>query len=154
MADMTLEVERRTDLPPDAVWPVIADMDGYADHVSSLAETTVVAGREQGARRRCVDTRGRDWQETCVVWEEGRRYVVDVDVSTYPADLRAVFRSFRGTWEVEPAADGGSTVRIRFDGDVRGGRLGAGIVRRLAASARRDLDQTLDSYIRAARVTA
>lgn len=151
MAVLTLEVERVTDLPADVLWPVIADLDGYAGHAPSLSSTTVLAGAGDGARRRCVDARGRAWEETCVLWEEGRRYAVDVDVATYPVDLRAIFRTFRGTWEVEPRPEGGSTMRMRFSGDVRGGRAGRAIVDRMAASARRDLEATLTSYERAAR---
>lgn len=151
MAQMTLEVARETDVPAATLWPVVADLDRYADHVASLSETTVIDGAGRGARRRCVDARGRHWEETCVLWDEGRRYTVDVDVATYPADLRAMFRSFRGIWEVTPRADGGSMVRIRFEGDVRGGRLGASIVERIATRARQDLEDTLDSYVRTAR---
>lgn len=150
MGRVTLEVERDTDLPAAVLWPIVADLDGFADHVASLSDTTVVAGAGDGARRRCVDGRGRDWEETCTLWEEGRRYVVEVDVSTYPADLRAMFRSFRGTWEVVPRPGGGSTIRLRFDGDVRGGRVGASVANRMAARARPDLEATLDSYVRAA----
>jgi hypothetical protein len=153
MAAMVLEVSRDTDLPADVVWPVIADLDGYADHVTSLTSTTVVDGDRDGARRRCTDVRGRDWEETCVLWEDGRRYVIDVDVATYPADLRTLFRSFTGTWEVEPRSDG-STMRVRFEGDVRGGRVGAAVVSRMAAGVRRDLERTLASYERTARARA
>lgn len=151
MARMTLEVERDIDVPAEVIWPIVSDLDGYADHVGGLAETTVVSGSRDGARRRCVDTRGRDWEETCVLWEEGRRYAVEVDVSTYPAELRGMFRSFQGTWEVTPRSSGGSTIRLRFDGDVRGGRVGAALANRMASRATRDLEATLDSYERAAR---
>jgi hypothetical protein len=150
MAAIVLEVTRDTDLPAEVVWPVIADLDGYAQHVSSLSSTTVIDGSGGGARRRCTDARGRDWEETCVLWEDGRRYVIEVDVATYPADLRALFRSFTGTWELTPRRDG-STMRLRFEGDVRGGRVGAAVVERMAAGARRDLERTLASYERAAR---
>jgi hypothetical protein len=153
VASMVLEVSRDTDLPADVVWPVVADLDGYADHVSSLSSTTVVGGDGEGARRRCTDARGRDWEETCVLWEDGRRYVIEVDVATYPADLRTLFRSFTGTWEVTPRPDG-STMRMLFEGDVRGGRVGAAVVERIAAGMRRDLERTLASYERVARARA
>jgi hypothetical protein len=153
MADLTLTVERVSDLPADVLWSVVADLDGYADHVGTLTTTTVVAGAAEGARRRCVDARGRSWEETCVLWDDGRRYVIDVDVATYPLDLRMLFRSFRGTWEVEPRVDGGSVVRVQFEGDVRGGRPATTVVARMAARARRDLEATLASYERVARST-
>ena len=48
-------------------------------------------------RRRCTNTTGQDWQETCTVWDEGRRFAVDVDTSDYPYPLRLM----RGLWQVD-----------------------------------------------------
>lgn len=67
------------------------------------------------------------------------------------AELVGTRQIARGTWDVVPRPDGGSTIRIRFDGDVRGGRAGAAPVKRMAARATRDLEATLDSYERTAR---
>jgi hypothetical protein len=50
------------------------------------------------------------WNETCVLWQENRRYSYRVDTSDYPYPLRYM----QGTWEVEPVA-GGTLITMRFD---------------------------------------
>ena len=85
-----------------------------------------------------------------MAWDEGRRYDIEVDTSTYPTVLRSVFSSFRGTWTVEPEADG-SRVTIDFTGTVRGGRLAASVVQRMARRNQKDIEATLVSYGEAVR---
>ncbi|HUG07680.1 MAG TPA: hypothetical protein VMP13_02080 [Acidimicrobiia bacterium] len=65
-----------------------------------MTETTVISAEGQGAVHRCVDASGSHREETCTIWDPQRRYVMDVDVSTYPARYRTLFRSFTGTWSV------------------------------------------------------
>lgn len=139
------EASRVIGAPTHDVWEVVADLDGYASHVSGLSETTVIEGREQGARRRCVDASGASWQETCVVWEPDSRYVVDVDVATYPWKFRSVFRAFSGTWSVVPEPDG-SRVTICFRATPRRFPGVAALVRRAVPAVERDLDRILTSY--------
>ena len=150
MAQMNLTATRTYDAAPETMWAVIADLDGYADHVGGLAITEVVDGSNLGAQRRCETTGGDDWYERVVAWDEGRRYDIEVDTSTYPTVLRSVFSSFRGTWTVEPEADG-SRVTIDFTGTVRGGRLAASVVQRMARRNQQDIEATLVSYGEAVR---
>lgn len=145
MGSMSLRRSRTFGMSPDVIWPIVADLDGYSDHVANLAVTEVLSGQGVGAVRRCENDRGQDWREAVVEWEDGRRYVIDVDTTTYPAPLRQMFRRFRGTWTVDPAPEG-CEVTIRFDADIRGGPLGTALVRRMARSAERDLESILDSY--------
>lgn len=152
MAHVTLIAERSYDLPPSAMWPTVADLDGYADHVAGLLVTEVVEGSGEGAIRRC-EVRGGDWTERVVEWDNGHRYVVEVDTTSYPQPLRALFRRFTGAWTVEPTHDG-SLVRIELRGEVRGGAPVAALVRRLTRRNRRELEQTLESYGVAARADA
>ncbi len=105
--------------PPEQVWPVITDHEGYADVADNLSRVEVVAGEGLGMARRCYDTKGRGWNETCVLWNEGRAYSFEVDTSDYPFPLKEV----RGTWGVEPAT-GGSTVTMEFDIVAKYGVLG------------------------------
>lgn len=65
-------------------------------------------------QRRCFDSRGRDWDEVCTLWEEGHRYSMPVKTETYPFPLRQMFRQFGGTWEVEPYMSV-SRVTMRYD---------------------------------------
>jgi hypothetical protein len=117
----------------EQVWPVIADHEGYADVADNLSRVEVVAGQGLGMARRCYDNKGRGWNETCVLWDEGRTYSFEVDTSDYPFPLREV----RGTWGVEPA-DGGSVITMTFDIVAQygaPGRLVMGLALRLMFSS-------------------
>ena len=153
MPAMTLERTRPVVAPPAAVWEIVADLDGYHAHTDTLRDTVVLTGSGEGARRRCVDAGGADWEEACVLWEPGHRYAVEVDIPTYPLKFRTLFRAFRGTWTVEPAEEG-STVSLRFDAELR--RI-PGIAKVVEAMAKKNepvIDAILDSYARAVEPAA
>ena len=145
MAFMELTATRVYDATPDAMWSIVSDLDGYADHVGGLAITEVIDGHALGAVRRCETTRGDDWSEIVSEWDEGRRYVIDVETSTYPTVLRSIFTAFRGVWTVAPEGSG-SRVTITFRGQVRGGPVAAAAVQRMAKRNLRDIEDTLASY--------
>ena len=149
MTNVTIERSKLIDASPDRAWQVIADMNGYQDHVTGLSTTEVVSGDGVGAVRHCVDTSGADWYETCDVWEPGSHYSVDVDVSTYPLKYRALFSAFRGTWSVTPSGDG-TVIGMRFDATLRNVPGVAKLVKRLVEQSTADLDATLESYEAAA----
>lgn len=150
---MTLAVKssRTIDAPLSIVWKIISDLNTYHQHTDTLSETIVISGEGRGATRRCVDASGSTWEETCTVWEPEQRYVVEVDVSTYPTKYRMLFRTFKGTWTVEPA-DGGTRATIRVEAELR--RIpGVGrLVGRLDQQGRSQVDATLDSYAHTAAV--
>jgi len=140
------EFSRRIAATPERVWPVISDHQGYADVADNLSRVEIVSGDGLGMTRRCYDTKGRGWNETCVLWDEGRAFSFEVDTSDYPFPLREV----RGTWSVEPEggsvepeggvepADGGSVITMRFDIVAKygaPGRLVMGLALRLVFSA-------------------
>lgn len=129
----------------DALWPVVADLSGYAHHVTGLESSPVISGVGLGAVRECNTTKDENWSERVSVWDEGRRYEIEVDTSTYPAPLKQLFRRFTGVWEVDPNA-GGCRVCIRFVPDVRGGWLVWPLVKLGARQSRKDLEHTLTSY--------
>ncbi|MCA9711639.1 MAG: hypothetical protein KDK70_37735, partial [Myxococcales bacterium] len=53
----------------------------------------------------------KQWDETCTLWDDGRRYEVSVHTGNYPYPLTEM----RGAWFVEPAGDGeASTVGMQF----------------------------------------
>ncbi len=149
MSTFSIERSLVIEAPLSDVWNVVADLNGYADHVDGLQETAVISGDGPGVRRRCVDVSGNDWEETCVLWEPEQRYVVDVDVSTYPASYRAMFKEFKGTWSTKPV-DNGTEVTIRFDAELRSIPGLSQLVKRLTDQTRSDLDKTLASYADAA----
>lgn len=127
------------------VWGIVSDLGGYDRHTDTLTETTVISGERQGAVRRCVDASGSHWEETCTIWDPQRRYVMDVDVSTYPARYRMLFRSFTGTWSVEPV-DRRTRVTIRFEADLRRVPGVARGAEKLAERSATEIDAILESY--------
>lgn len=120
MANITLH--RRVDAPADIVWDVITDHELYADVAPNLSSVDVLSGDRVGMVRRCVDTNGNEWTETCTRWEEGRGFAVSVDVPE-SAFHRRLFSRFEGEWRLDEHAEGVDIV-MRFDFDPRFGPLG------------------------------
>lgn len=153
-----LTVTRDYDLPADALWPVVADLDAYASHSDELARTEILSGGSGcdvsvGAVRRCTTGAGDSWTERVAAWSPGRSYRLDVDTDTYPFPLRQLFPTFAGTWTVDPTTTG-SRVTIEFEARVRGGWMARPVVAIMRRKATRQLEDTLDSYGRVAAAVA
>lgn len=105
---------------PEQVWPLLTDHDLYGRLAPSLSTVKVISEPGQPLRRRCTNTRGKGWEESCTLWDEGRRFAVEVDTDDYPYPLSMM----RGLWQVEPHPTG-SLVTMRFayqaDPTVTGG---------------------------------
>lgn len=123
MPPFTLQKSRVVRAPSRAVWEVVSDAGRYHEVVDTLAVTEITSGSGKGMVRHCVDTNGREWSEACTLWEPGRSYRMTVDISTYPASFRAIFKRLEGTWSVEEVEDG-TRVTLRFDGEAKLGPLG------------------------------
>jgi ribosome-associated toxin RatA of RatAB toxin-antitoxin module len=146
---LTVEASRVIDAPLSRVWEIVSDLGGYERHTDTLTETTVVSGAGGGVIRRCVDASGNHWEETCTTWDPERRYVMDVDVSTYPTKYRMLFQRFRGTWSVEPV-ESRTRVTIKLEADLRRIPGVARLTEKLAERSASDLDAILESYAEAA----
>lgn len=114
--------------PAAEVWAAVADAGTYARFAEGIAATSV-DGRAGGMVRHCTDDRGHGWTETCTLWQEGRRYRMTVDVTTYPLHYRALLHRLEQTWEAVPTA-AGTRVTLRFDGAVK-----LGVIGRIAVAA-------------------
>ncbi|HEX6197279.1 MAG TPA: SRPBCC family protein [Jiangellaceae bacterium] len=145
MSTLTFQRSLIIAAPVADVWATVSDLDGYAGHTSSLAETTVTSGAGAGARRRCVDATGKAWEETCAAWSPEQEYTIEVDVSTYPAKYRALFRSFTGTWSTTPV-DEGTRVTIRFEAVLRRFPGRFILARALTRRSESEIDTILNSY--------
>ena len=104
------EIDRMVDAPAEVVWEVISDVGGYHKYAPNLSKSEVLEGEGVGLRRRCHDTRGRGWNEQCVLWREGQLYSIAVDTSDYPYP----FTKMQGTWGLEERPDS-VLVKMRFD---------------------------------------
>lgn len=142
---IAITVERVITADPDRVWNAVADAGDYARFADGIAETEIVEGAGQGMVRICTDERGDQWRETCTLWEQGRRYRMTPDVSTYPWHYRALLSALAMTWELDPVA-GGTHVRLRFDGAAKLGVIGRLAVRAMTRGGR--IDKILDAYER------
>ena len=123
MPPFTLEKSRVIPAPVSVVWDVISDAGRYHEVVDTLAVTEITSGSGEGMVRHCVDTKGREWEETCTLWEPDHRYRMTVDIDTYPASFRAIFKRLEGAWSVAEE-DGGTRLTLRFDGETKLGPLG------------------------------
>ena len=97
--------------PAHIVWDVIADIERYADYAPNLSHAEKTSDGPTPSRR-CYDTKGRGWDEACVLWHEGEAYSFEVDTSA--ADYPYPFRKLQGTWAMAEEA-GGVRVTMRFD---------------------------------------
>ena len=119
---LTLEFERLVEIRSSLAWQVVADVVGYANYASNLSKASV-EGEGLGMKRRCWDTRGQSWLETCTLWETGERYSFEVDTSVYPYP----FKVMKGTWRVK--AEGDKTlITMRFDYEPKYGLVGKWLV--------------------------
>jgi hypothetical protein len=104
-----ITVTAEADVPTTEAWAIITDHELYGRLAPSLSRVEVTSADGPGLTRRCVNTKGQAWDETCTLWDEGRAYAVEVDTSAYPYPLTIM----RGRWSVEPAGKG----RTRFGMD-------------------------------------
>ena len=139
------QTARKTDAPRADAWAVLSDHSGWGDHAPNLSKSEVVAGSGEGAVRRCYNSAGQGWSETCTLWQPGTRYVMEVDTSDYPYPLSVM----RGTFDVNDAGNG-SIIRLRFDYKVKGGPAGRVLGLLLRPVFARTCKRLLDSLEEAA----
>lgn len=140
----TIERSRPIDAPADLVWDVVTDPGVYEDVAPNLAAVDVLEGQREGMVRRCVDTRGNAWTETCRYWTPGRAFGVAVDVAN--SDFhRRLFTSFEGHWEVAERPDD-VLVTVRFEFETRYGPFGRLVAAYLARAAPSIIDGIFDGW--------
>lgn len=134
----TLEFSKTVSAPTNLVREVISDVEAYADVAPNLSRAAIESGEGAGMVRRCWDTQGGSWRETCSAWLPGREYRMVVDTSDYPYP----FTAMAGRWSVEPDGDG-SRIRMLFDYRLPYGPLGSLLGRTLVARKFRPVAENL-----------
>lgn len=119
-----LQFDRLVNAPKDIVWEVISDVEAYAEVAPNLSKAVILSGQGEGMSRRCWDTKGGSWQEQCTLWEEGKRYTMQVDTRDYPYP----FTEMQGTWGLEEQANG-TLITMEFDFTPKFGVVGDLMVR-------------------------
>lgn len=149
----SLAFERSVPVDPSVAWDVLVDPAAFERAAPNLSRVELPdGGIREGAARRCANTEGRAWAETCTRYAEGETYAFAVDVSN-SAVHRRLFRSFEGTFGVEPA-DEGARVSMRFDYEPRYGPLGWLLLRAAAGRFRSPGEATLANLDRTMRERA
>jgi hypothetical protein len=106
--------------PTAAVWRLVTDHGLYGRLAPNLSTVEVISEGDQPWRRRCTSTTGRQWEETCSVWQDGQRFAVQVDTGRYPYPIAAM----SGLWQVDPRGSGSHVVMrfaYRATPSIRGG---------------------------------
>ncbi len=106
---------RTESLPGDraAVWAVVGDVTSTDNE--HLVSQEIIEGDGIGMVRRCVDTSGNAWTETCTLWEPGHSYRFDLAVDEHPLPMRAMAAQVQ-TGSVEAGSAGEITTDIRGSG--------------------------------------
>ncbi len=107
----TITIQREVHAPKAVVWDVISDVERYAEYAPNLSKAHKTSEGLTPSRR-CYDTRGRGWNEACVLWEEEKAYSYLVDTSA--PDYPYPFSQLKGTWSMEENGKG-VLVTMRFD---------------------------------------
>lgn len=140
----TITMHRTVDAPAALVWDVITDHDLYAEAAPNLSTVEIVEGDGEGMVRRCVDTDGNEWLESCTRWEERRAFAVSVDVE-HSDFHRKLFDRFGGKWRLSQADDG-VRITIAFDFEPRYGPFGALISKFFAYKAPGIIEPIFDRW--------
>lgn len=137
-------MQRSIDAPADVVWEVITDPDVYAAVAPNLSSVEILSGQRVDTIRRCVDTDGNAWTETCTRWEEGSTFAVAVDVET--SDFhRRLFTWFEGEWSLSQRAED-VLVTASFDFDTKYGPFGKLLAKYFQYKAPSLVEQIFDGW--------
>lgn len=142
---MTQITEHRTfDAPADVVWDVVTDPDVYESVAPNLSSVEILDGAGEGMIRRCVDTDGNAWTESCTRWADGRLFAVSVD--TESSDFhRHLFDRFEGEWRLSEG-DGGVRITMLFDFDAKYGPFGRILAKYFRYRAPAIIDPIFDGW--------
>jgi hypothetical protein len=115
-----IDISRVIDASAQRAWKTITDHELYGRVAPNLARVEALTADGPGLERRCYDSFGRGWSETCTLWDEGHQFAVEVDTSDYPYPLAMM----RGTWWAEPVDERRTRVGMRFQFQPRPGLRG------------------------------
>jgi ribosome-associated toxin RatA of RatAB toxin-antitoxin module len=137
-------MHRTVDAPRAVVWDVITDHELYGNVAPNLSSVAVVEGAGEGMIRRCVDTDGNEWTESCTHWDESHSYAVSVHVDD-SVFHRRFFNRMDGEWRLSEHDDG-VCITITFDFDPRYGPLGVFISKYFAYKAPGLIEAIFDDW--------
>jgi hypothetical protein len=148
----TAEVTQTLDGNVDDVWAVVIDHAHYGELAPNLSRVMPTAPDGPDLTRRCWDTRGRQWDESCVLWEDRRRFavIVDTQADDYPYPLEFL----RGEWAVEPVGTDKTNVTVQFELRPKPGPVGAAFALAMTAAAKPLIRKITNGWQHAVTTTA
>ena len=107
--------ERSYDVSAERLFELVADNDTYARLAPNLSGIQILSGKGVGMVRECRDSEGACWRETYTEWQPGVRFATEVDVASYPSDLKEMIVSLSASWTVTPHSARQATVRMEIE---------------------------------------
>jgi len=136
------------DVPPKALWPVLADLESIDQHLGSLTDARLDGQPGVGAVRTCTNDKGQRWSEEVTGWVPGQsidlRFLSDRPGFPFP------MHPMQGGWTLEPEG-AGTRLMIWWSFTPRPKGLAPLLVALLAVKARPDMMATMASMARTAR---
>jgi len=94
-----LTFKRIINASQEKTWQMITRFEEFHLVAPNIDAVKVLSSQTQGTGMVRACSHGqKSWQETCTLWEEGRRYAFEVD--TKAPDYPFPFASLKGTWEL------------------------------------------------------
>jgi len=148
---LTLTATATTDATPERVWQVMRDHERYADVADNIGKVEVVSGNGVGMVRKCFDTSGKSWSETCTRWEEGRAFAfrVHTEAEDYPYPIAKL----SGEWALSPHAEG-TRIHLIFRVTAKPGLINRLLFKAMAAPFSAVCDRLLSNWIAVMEGTA
>ena len=142
---MTVTAMIGTTAPAARVWQVMSDQAGYAAVADNLSRSEIVEGEGLDMVRRCTDTKGKSWRETCTLWDAGRAFAFRVH--TEAADYPYPIAELTGEWSLAPAPTG-SEIRMVFEVEAKPGMLNRLLLTAMSATFAKVCDRLLRRWVR------
>ena len=136
------------DVPPKAVWPVLADLESIDQHLGSLANARLEGQPGVGAVRTCTNDGGQSWSEEVTGWVPGRS--IDLSFLSDRPGFPFPMHPMRGGWILEPLGRG-ARLTVWWTFTPRPRALAPLLVTLLTVKAKSDMMNTMASMARAAR---
>lgn len=132
--NQTVEVSRVLTGSREQVWAVVIDHEAYGRLAPNLSRVMATGPDGPALTRRCWDSRGRHWDEACVLWDDHHRFAVEVETAAedYPYPLEYL----RGEWSLRPVGGDRTEVTIRFELRPKPGAAGAAFATAMTTGAK------------------
>ncbi|MGI9451602.1 MAG: SRPBCC family protein [Geminicoccaceae bacterium] len=140
---MSIEAALGTKAEADRVWQVMSDQEAYADVADNLSKVEVLEGQGKDMIRRCYDTKGQSWTESCTLWDEGRAF--GFRVHTEAADYPYPIAKLSGLWSLTPMAHG-TEIKMVFTVEAKTGLANHLLFKVMAAPFAKICDRLLRSW--------